>query len=242
MDDISSPDLPKNKILIAFGNSNSSYQKNVVSQLFGIDIDHGDRIVKKLQWKTKYYKVEFDLYIDEYDDFSSWFQEFTSPEFSALREVLAGLIIVDQYNSTTQLNALGIEDSFAVWINTDGKVDQEQVDELNQELCQINQNSVEMINLCADKDTNEYGEKIGTARLKEILDTCTWKNCNIDYLATTSSSVNAPTHPVNPELSLESLIQKMQNARLKHTNSEMDNDEAMQIAQEIAEELMGNED
>lgn len=238
MDDGSSPELPKNKILVTFGNSDNNYQRELVSQLFGIKINDGDRIVKNLVWKTKYYGVEYDLYIDDYDDFSSWFQEFTGEEFAVLREALAGLVVVDPYDPATQLNTLGLQDTFVVWINTDSKIDQEQVDEINDQLLQIEDDTIELVNLHSNKDTNEYGEKIGVPRFKEIVDTCPWKNCNMDYLTTPSNFAN----PANPQISLESLVQRMQHARLKHADSEMDNDEAMQIAQEIAEELMGRED
>lgn len=234
--DVSNPEQPKNKILITFGNDNTSFQRQLVSQLFGININDGDMIVKDLVWKTKYYRVEFDLYIDTYDNFSSWFQEFLSEEFAALREVLAGVVVVDQYNTATQLNSQELQDTFVVWVNTDSRVDQELVDQINDQLLQIEGNTIELVNLHSTGDTNEYGEKIGIPRFKEIMDTCSWKNCNMDYLTT-----NNTANPTNPDVSLELLFQRMQRARLKHANNEMDNREAMQIAQEIAEELMGRE-
>ncbi|CAR31070.1 hypothetical protein ZYGR_0P03760 [Zygosaccharomyces rouxii] len=235
MDSVSSPEQPKNKILVTFGDGDSIHQRELISQLFGIDIGIGDRIVKGLVWKTKYYRVEFDLYIDDYNDFSSWFQEFASEEFAALREAMAGLVVVDQYEPTKPLNPLGLQDTFVVWVNTDSKVGQDQVDEINDKLFQTEESTVELVNLHSNEDTNEYGEKIGIPRFKEIVDTCSWKNCDMDYLTSTSSTTN-------PEVSLELIVQRMQHARLKHANSEMDNDEALQIAQEIAEELTGKED
>lgn len=234
----SSPEPPKNKILIAFKNGDADYQKSLVSQLIGIDISYGDRIVKNLAWKTKYYSVGYDLYIDDYEQFGNWFQELNGKEFSELREVIAVLVIVDEYKSETRLNTAGFQDSSVVWVNTDPQLDQENVNGINDKLIQSQDNNVELVNLHSSEETNEYGEKIGIPRFREIVDTCPWRNCDAKYFSSTTAGGGGGT---NSEVSLELIVQRMQHARLKHTNSELNSEEAMQIAQEIAEELMDNE-
>lgn len=235
MDGEPSPEPPKNKILVLFQGDDELDQNGLISQLFNAEIGQGDRILKDLVWKTKYYEVCYDLYIDQYVDWNEWLREFTDEEYADLREVLAGLVVVSKYNPELELSSCGLKDAFVIWVNYDSTVGQNALDEVNDALLVQNQEvTVEVVNLHCEKATNDYSEKIGLERFKEIVDTCGWKNC---CMRLQKHNAAVP----NSELSLEQVMQKMQHARLRHQSSDLDDHEAMQIAEELANELVKGE-
>lgn len=234
-DEKANPEPPKNKILIVLPSDSDLDHKAIVFKLFGIKVGEDDRIVKNLVWKTKYYEVCFDLYIDEYVKWQLWFREFSSEEFSDLRNVLAGLVVVNQYSPDFHPISCGLEEAFVVWINTDSKVSQDALDEVNDQLlAQYQETTVEVLNLHAKETTNNYGEKISCERFRELIDTCRWKNCQMKLQANQDSATSS-------DVPLELVIHKMQQARIRHQNLDLDEQEAMQIAEEVANELTRGE-
>lgn len=176
--------LPQNKILVAFsGNSHDgcSYRTTLLQDLFNLDAqDTQKSILKDLRWRTRYYECSFDLYIDEFEDFEEWLTEFNLQEFDELREALAGIIVVADYDPEHQgndkilqkfANCLG-QSSFNVWCNT-RVISQEKGLDANRILHEEN-TEAEMVEIQCDKDINEYGEKLGLERLKEIIDIHEW--------------------------------------------------------------------
>lgn len=176
--------LPQNKILVAFsGNSHDgcSYRTTLVQDLFDLDAqDAQENILKDLCWRTRYYECSFDLYIDEFEDFEEWLTEFCLQEFDELREVLAGIIVVADYDPEHEgkdiilqkfANCLG-QGSFNVWCNTK-VISEEKGLDANYILHEEN-TEAEMVEIQCEKDINEYGEKLGLKRLKEIIDIHEW--------------------------------------------------------------------
>lgn len=186
--------VPKNKILVAFSSGVSgSHRASLLQDLFDLNAQEAEEnIVKNLWWSTRYYKCSFDLYVDEFEGPEEWLAELGSQEFDELREVLAGVIVVTDYDSQDPSNDIllqkfavcGGKGTFNVWYNTKANNEPKSLD-ANRKLRKEN-TEAEMVDWHCDREVNEFGEKLGLARLKEIIDIHEW-----DHIAAPSSQAAA---------------------------------------------------
>lgn len=228
---------PRNKVLIAFDSTAgdlSPSRSELLERIFGLDADRAqESIVKDLTWRTKYYQCQYDLYVDEFEDIKSWLTDLNTPDCEELRAVLAGVILVTHYDPTRtalldQFSGVKCQDSFLVWCNTSQAIDEEMTDCANSTMSSGNVNA-EMVNLQCSKGTNEYGEKTGLARLKEIIDTYEWANLG-------PATVSQETHPPTTD-NLEAVVAKLQRARAHYQSLPEGDDNASSLAAALAEEI-----
>ncbi|EDO15375.1 hypothetical protein Kpol_460p10 [Vanderwaltozyma polyspora DSM 70294] len=237
-----------NKILIAFQDNDqiANLKESVLGEVFRLDkanTNHDENIIKGLTWSTKYYEVRYDLYVDTFDDFEEWCKDLISSEYDDLREVLSGIIVIDSYtmekdkiDQNKLLGQLGsvLQDKFFVFMNTNKDISQDVIDELNDDnsmqLTSDSGNSVEIINYhnVSNLKLNQYNEKIGFERVREIIDTCEWSGGH--RVQTVEAKADST------DVDLESVFNRLKEARLKYLEIE-DEDEREQFALEISNEF-----
>lgn len=247
--------LPKNKILVAFDKHEDKhlyYKSCVLSTVFDeniTDTNIEERIFKNLIWKNKYYNITYDLYIDEFESLDEWLSELHKQEYDELREVLSGIIIVSDYQFQLQegpeilrkINECNGKDSFLIWCNIKEDAEQEDADRINTLLIeeQLNTAIVEISNWHCKRDVNEFDEKLGVPRIKEIIDTHQWKDCDsvMELHKKPATLPNVQFEKEDLGDNLEVLLKKLQEARLRYQNQEKNNENAIKISSEIAEEI-----
>lgn len=240
--------MTRNKILIIFSdkcNNSTKYNKiNIIPNIFGkalnenISSNKDDSILKRLIWKTKYYETQFDLYIDVYDVFDEWLNEFKEPACDELRSVLAGLIIVGNLNeddidrlNDIFKNIINVE-TFFIWCNTNESMSQETMEEQNTKFA-IEGSSLEIVRLSENTETNEFNGKIGFERIQEVIDTYEWPEL-------ANSKNNQSIKASKEKDNLDSVINKLIEAKLHYKSiNENDSEDADNFAKEIAEEISG---
>lgn len=176
--------IPQSKILVAFASNQVDgcpHRAPFLQSVFGLRPSEAqNNIVKDLHWRTKYYERPYDLFIDEFEDFEEWLAEFCSPDYDELREVLEGIIVITDYDLKNPLSDRTLQKyansagrgSFVVWCNTKTNDEQEYLS-ANRIMCNENPEA-EMVTLHCDQDVNEYGERLGLMRLKEVIDIHEW--------------------------------------------------------------------
>lgn len=247
--------LPKNKILIAFDKHESKhlyYKSCVLSKVFDENISDPNiegRIFKNLFWKNKYYDITYDLYIDEFESLEEWLSELHKEEYDELREVLAGIIIVSDYQLRSQedqqllrkINECNGKDSFLIWCNIEEDAKQEDADRINNILVEehLSPAIVEISNWHCKKDVNEFDEKLGVSRIKEIIDTHQWKNCDsvMELHRKLTVLPNVQFDEEESSNNLEYLLEKLQEARLRYQSQDKNDEDIIKFSSEIAEEI-----
>ncbi|CCD23653.1 Irc6p NDAI_0B06220 [Naumovozyma dairenensis CBS 421] len=259
--------LPRNKIIITFGKNSKlhSSKSQLISEIFGSSNlmlnkyheDTIDNIIKNVKWKTKYYEVTIDLFIDQYDDLLEWIDEYTSDSMIDLRNVVAGIIVIDDRPMPQQdlmiykrLNdCVSTTNSFLIFANTSDYVVNDSIDELYQTLMEYELTSVEVVSLNSclvlsdqrGEETNEFGETVGIKRIRELIDVHNWdSSCNIQRPETGTSfdGLLAAPLPEDPgkDVDLENIIQKLKQAKL-HYQTISDKSDADAYAEELSQEL-----
>lgn len=227
----------RNKVLIAFetGPGETISRREVLERIFGLDAEKAqDKIVKNLTWRTKYYQSQYDLYVDEFEDLANWLEELNGPHCEELRAVLAGVIVVKSFDPEDpvvleQFAGIQCPDSFLVWCNT-SQADEETIDRANSAIACTNANA-EMVNWHCNGSVNEYGEKVGVARVREIIDTHEWTNASKAVSSNPGPQLEEPLQD-----NLAEVVNKLQKARLRYQGLE-DEDEASSFAEAVAEEI-----
>ncbi|QLQ80050.1 hypothetical protein HG537_0D00500 [Torulaspora globosa] len=225
--------VDRNRVLVAFqrGPDETVSRAEALERIFGLDSESGQgNIMKNLTWKTKYYQLQYDLYVDEFEDLANWLDELNESHCELLRSVLAGVVVVKRFDPTStaelrQFCEIKSPDSFLVWCNTN-PADEETLDRANSTIASTNANA-EMVNWHCTGSINEYGEKVGVARLREIIDTHEWAE-----IRTAASSSAAPQLKDN----LTAVVSKLQKARQQYQGLE-NQDEASSFAAAVAEEI-----
>ncbi|KAL3234971.1 hypothetical protein RNJ44_02759 [Nakaseomyces bracarensis] len=229
--------LVPNKVLIVMSGVDKSDKHKILNDIF--QVESGESIYKNLTWETKYYRVDYDLYVDECEDILEWLKEISSDEYTELRELLTSIIVVRDFavkeddELEEQLKELLKEcpqEPLLAGIHIGEPIDitRRNVDyslrDLSLEICDIN-----------DTSKSENNELMGLKRVVEIIDTHSWPDCAmiLDTDIQPSSS--------NKEADLEHLIHKLQEAKLHYEHlvrdADADQDEALEYAQQIAEEI-----
>ncbi|CCF60092.1 hypothetical protein KAFR_0J00240 [Kazachstania africana CBS 2517] len=226
--------VPRNKILIVFSSETSdTTKKDILSKIF-VQIEKerlNDNIIKHIQWETKYYRAELDLYVDQYDTLSEWIKELLSEESTPLLEVLAGVIVIDDADITEhkgkfdQISTKIHDDSFLLRCINSEKIQDSQDEVLNDVL--------ETVHLGSLGTVNEFGEKLGIERIKEILDTHAWDQDVVELL----QDDQMKRHRTHVE-DIDAIVKKLEEAKLQYQDlSATEMKEADLYALEIAEEI-----
>lgn len=227
--------LAPNKVLVVMATKNDNVKDNILKKIFKVEA--GNSIYKSLTWKNKYYSVDYDLYVDDCESLIQWLDEVNSDEYTELRELLTGIIMIQDFaQDDKKFNANLKElidncpqDIVVAGIHIGKPVDvvkkniDYSVSNLNFELCNVN-------------DTiGEDNEKTGLDRVIEIMDTHSWPGCNMKL------SQQEDHQQSRKEADLEHLIHKLQEAKLHYEHlvrdADADQDEALDYAQQIAEEI-----
>lgn len=229
--------MKRDKILIVFKDTSTTDKTSIIHKIFGqclqqTNFKNDDSIVKNLTWSTKYYTTKFDLYIDQCDSIEEWTTDFSDPMCDLLRDALAGLIIIDEIPKDTSLISkfLVDQESFLVWCHNGNPIELNEIDDLNVKMA-VAQSQVEFVQLDNSTDKNEYDDKIGTERIKEIIDTYEW---------THSKRLNTPTgqkNVITPKDNLESILTQLQQAKSHYESLDTDSMDAEQFASELAKEI-----
>lgn len=226
----------RDKILIVFIDTNPTDKDDIIHQIFeqplqGKDFAKDDSIVKNLIWSTKYYTTEFDLYIDQCDSIEKWISDFIDPMCDLLRSALSGLIIVDNIPKDTSFipKSFVDQESFLIWCHTNNNMQQHEIDDLNIEMA-TSQSQIEFVQLDNTTDKNEYNDKIGMERIKEIIDTHEWTH-------STRTNIPADNKISIPSDNLESLLTHLQQAKSHYDSLETDSMDAEEFANEIAKQI-----
>ncbi|SMN22740.1 similar to Saccharomyces cerevisiae YFR043C IRC6 Putative protein of unknown function [Maudiozyma saulgeensis] len=236
--------MTRDKILIAYNKNADFHHFDTIKKIFDgcldtVEYKATDSILKGLQWKTKYYSADFDLYIDRYESLDQWLDDLKDPECDVLRDALAGLIIIDDVDQK-QVSILNKKDSptvheesFLVWCNTKDEFSQDETDDMNVRIA-VDGASLEIIRLHSE-EMNEFSDTVGIERVKEIIDTYQWPNMVKESLENSVRTGKAPSDMDN----LDSIVQKLNNARSHYQSLDKDNDEAdaNSFADEIAKEV-----
>ncbi|SCU86455.1 LAMI_0D02146g1_1 [Lachancea mirantina] len=229
--------LPRNKLLIAFS-ADFSRKDELLAKVFGQEISHSSRIVRKYCWRTKYYSVQLDIYIDELENLSNWCDELMSPEFQDLRDVLAGIIVVgskfdpDSHRALHQLSKCLDEsmEYFGILLTSEARRSDE--DEMV--------GSFELIH-CDENESNEYNESLGIGRVKEVIDTHNWDADIMQMKQAKQAKQASAVEEIDCKLpsqgfSLEELMHKLEEARTNYQQMSS-GPEASQFAEDISEQL-----
>ncbi|KAG0672326.1 Increased recombination centers protein 6 [Maudiozyma exigua] len=229
--------MKRDKILIVFKNTSTTDKASIIYQIFGqclqeTNFKNDDSIVKNLTWSTKYYTTKFDLYIDQCDSIEEWTTDFIDPMCDLLRDALAGLIIIGEIPKDTSLISKSVVDqeSFLIWCHNGNQIELNELDDLNLKMA-VSQSQVEFVQLDNSTDKNDYHDKVGTERIKEIIDTYEW---------THSKSLNTPRGQkkvLPPQDNLESILTQLQQAKLHYESLDTDSTDAEQFASELAKEI-----
>ncbi|XDT02701.1 Alpha and gamma adaptin binding protein p34 [Nakaseomyces glabratus] len=230
-----------NKILVVFEGESTTFRDQLLDTVFGVH-DQGN-IVKQLSWDTKYYAVEYDLYVDECVDIHGWLNEVNSDDYEELRDLLTMIIIVRSFDSTQdtkeynsvlydfiQGNSVSV-----ISVNTNSA---RQVKDTYDEFLELDASSIEFINYHDDRVEKETNECKGMARLKEIIDTHPWTDCKVvlKNKKSTSDKVNKPD--------LEYLIDTLKKAKIHYqklsNGSDGSSEEAEQFALQMATDIANN--
>ncbi|QLG74600.1 hypothetical protein HG535_0G04830 [Zygotorulaspora mrakii] len=240
--------FPRNKILVAFSKYEKHEKEVVLKSVFGElskdTFGNEQKILKGLTWKTKYYTLVYDLYIDEYESLKDWLADLKSDEYIELRDVLAGIMVFDKFTDTLQFQDISqiletpeLEKCFKICCNVDKHADGLGMSKINDEFAQ-RLTTLEVVNWSTCDELDEYGEKNGKARIKEIIDTHDWSACSVPLELANSNDIPAGDTEAEDDLNIEVILRKLQQARLRFASQELDEKDASTLAEEVAGEIM----
>ncbi|AET38296.1 Irc6p Ecym_2580 [Eremothecium cymbalariae DBVPG len=239
--------LSRNKLLL-LDPANSVKHEDVVKYMIGEQVGIIGSIIKGVKWKTKYYEVDFDIYVDSYNELQEWVKEFKSDEYTDLREILAGIILlfdnstsIDVFNNMIESLKLQNERILVACNISDKNIEEDQLEALNNKLLG---SGITVVNW-SEEGVNSYGEKIGKDRMRELLDIHKWDDISL------CSNNNTGVEQALPEslqcdesMPLESVISKMKEARERYIqmgDKEAAEDYALALSQELTEILLPSE-
>lgn len=204
-------------------------EQDVFATLFGVN--RGDQsIMHDLSWHTKYYDARYDLYIDTHNDsLQQWMLEFNDEQCTELRGALAGVVILHSQYDESVAQMLDTQGIFAIWMNDSEETDQDAIDDINMELA-AGDSSLEVVRLDNDNRNNDFGEAVGLARAREIIDTYPWEGMTQHKEPDTSQTPK--------EQDMEAIVSLLNNARQRYSSLQnSDSTEAKEFAEGMADEL-----
>ncbi|SCW02929.1 LAFE_0F17392g1_1 [Lachancea fermentati] len=230
--------MPRNKVLLAFPKG-LQIKSDILSSIFPSSKDIDCSVVRGVVWETKYYSVSIDLYVDEFDDLEKWLADLRGDDCIELRQALAGLIItlpiqdgLPKKSLNSYIEEIGQQDDyFTILMNLESTQDNTSWEEEKDEFAL---SGVELIGYL-EEGLNEFGERLGIGRIREILDTHDWQEIHTseDY---TTYEITKSSEEGCDDLDLAKIIKKLEAAKLKYSTMKTE-EEAKAFAQDIADEL-----
>ncbi|CCE63340.1 hypothetical protein TPHA_0E02480 [Tetrapisispora phaffii CBS 4417] len=260
---------PRDKLLVLFSNDEevTKIKSFILQKVFKLDnsiLENGYNvsILKDLVWENKYYSLNYDLYVDEYDNIETWIKEYISKECDVLREVLSGIIIIDKFDNKTDTNELlsiskslsvnkGSENIFNIFINTNMDFEDSKLEEINDsilasefdhaiEFLKISYSDIdENISFVPMDNVTKYGERVGLSRAIDIIDTSDWEGCIRVMTKQKTSIKNKEIRQDNDNEehnNLDLLLKQLHIAR-EQFNASQNKIEAEKLANDLAEEI-----
>ncbi|CDK29877.1 unnamed protein product [Kuraishia capsulata CBS 1993] len=184
-----------NQVLIV--GLDGSGQSTLVKDLFGRGHheSHDGSVHKAIGLVTKYYSSEIDIWTDAYEkgSFDQWANEFLSEEAKPMRESLNGIIFTFDFEEelgeidqvighleriTESLDELSGEEDYNGWSGfkaavVSGIPEQSEFEGYDDLEYRFQLAGFELVNYACSA-RNEFGEKVGKERLREIFETCEW--------------------------------------------------------------------
>ncbi|CDO91709.1 unnamed protein product [Kluyveromyces dobzhanskii CBS 2104] len=224
------------KVLLLFPESLKIHNRVAfLSTVFQEQYDEKESIVRDVRWRTKYYDIKFDIYVDTYDAFEEWAVNFAADECKELRDVLSGMIFVfEDKNHEPVIDCIKgiIDETFEDFTNkffigclfNESTIIEDDLYELNNDL--IIQN-LEIVNWF-DK-AGPSMDRVGSERIKEIIDVHPWP-CNAQTIKSSQEHVDSKSND------LGSFIAKLEKAKQKYQTIN-NNTEAEEFLESMIEEL-----
>lgn len=216
---------------------------------------------------TKYFKINLNLLLEEYPEergcppeesiqhLQTWYTEFANDEYEELREALDGVIFTFNMDHTLPdtlqqsleviskiKELLGDWEGFTVVAGTSEKgIEKSEVEAMEDEVILF---GFEFVN-CNESGTNEFHDKLGKDRVKEVLDTHEWTNMEFtenDYVNNKESKIDLMTQGLlAPEddaskMTLDQLFAKLQVEKSKVEGMSSETREA--YVQQVIDELI----
>lgn len=206
-------------------------QTRLLSELFSLS-DASQSIVHGNTWRTKYYDAPYDLYVDTHaGTLQEWLGEFNGEQCRELRDALAGVVIVGGSWDASAAATLPTEDMFALWIDCTGELNETEIDEANAMLS-TSGSTLEVVQLTAEgSEANEFGEAVGLARAREVIDTHPWQG----MVRRDSNQLNT-SHDRNEDIG--ALVSLLNEARQRYASLEASgSSEARELAEATAEDI-----
>ena len=174
--------MTRDKVLVLFNNiEDFNLKQSIIKQIFGVD--YSSTILKGLYWKTKYYEVPYDIYIDNCQDLAEWLEDFSDSSCDELREVLGGVIIIDHKNRSPNpdliqqlerlCNHILTEDTFCVFFNHNEELSDFELESFEDITVELAANGRVVPEIVCLRSPNE-GDRAGIDRVKEIMDIHPW--------------------------------------------------------------------
>lgn len=207
------------------------------------DYDELKGVIEPLNIKTAYYKTSIELLIDvleEEQTIQDWTEELLDDELRELRDALSGLVLCIDSSDDRELyvkefqrvldklsDENGEELGVYAWsgmycIVLFGHYTQEEI-EIIEDLAL----GVEVIHFHAEAEFNEFKERLGKARLKEMIEVHDWKELEEEQ-ATEPQEVD----------NLEDIMTQLREAKLEL--AKLPSEEQDAFAQRIADKLTKN--
>ncbi|SCU95481.1 LADA_0G15852g1_1 [Lachancea dasiensis] len=233
------------KVLIVFSNEVLN-REDILMNIFNVSVDPSRQIHRDVHWSNKYFTVNFDIYIDEFDYLDEWVNEFCCAEFDDLRQALAGCILImpckdrntgndgNLYKLALLGKCKGWDEKFAIILATDLNVDEDVRCRLEQGLLET---GVELTSVTGSDTEKEYGETFGIQRIKEVIDTFEWPPEMIKRRDQTAGKLTKFLE--EPAFPLEDIMSQLQQARAKYLKMNP-GEERDNFAHEMADELGRN--
>ncbi|SCV04674.1 LAME_0H20340g1_1 [Lachancea meyersii CBS 8951] len=231
----------RTKILVAFHNE-VPRKDEFLAKIFDLKTSNDTQIHRDIKWSTKYYSVSIDIYVDYFDELKRWVDEFCSPEFEELRQVLAGCIFIGPCRddgdiaAISQLGQSGAMDwGFVAVLATEIGVNEQRQASLEQDLL-ANGVEITTVDSAQTSQKNEYGELGGIDRIKELIDTFEWHPELLHRTHTREETSSSSSTTSAPKMALEDVMEKLHEARVKFQEMES-SEERESFAREMASEI-----
>lgn len=164
--------------------------------------DSHSGLIYNCELSTRYFQVSLKLLVEEFpeerkedyevsDALKKWFAEFSKPDFAELRDALDGVVYCLSMDADTQSydeqfetlshikDSLGEEAFFVVVGASQTDIDLSIAESIEDEAIV---NGFEFVD-ATKNGTNEYNEKLGLARVKEIFEAHSWSDMDKSELA-----------------------------------------------------------
>ncbi|CDR38789.1 CYFA0S02e05710g1_1 [Cyberlindnera fabianii] len=180
--------------LLIFGHS-SLHKRGLVTHLdpTSSSATDGDTAIHPITLKTKYYTSSIDVWIDDSDDLDSWTMEYCGNEAREVRDVINGLVYCSDVKDFDSLEKeLGKVRRVVDVLDEETEGDEEEKEDEGwgglkvcvlfggvkedfedyEDVCLAN--GWECIQLDDKRDFNEFKERVGPMRFKEVVESHGW--------------------------------------------------------------------